>query len=94
MKRIIFVALATLLFLPTPADAGLFKKKKKKAAQTEAAAKPEAKKEQRPAPVEGLFNVQKHKDDYYFQIADSLWGRLFLCTTRFVSTPVRHILRF
>ena len=88
MKRIVILVLAAVVLLPAPADAGLFKKKKKKAAQTEAAAKPEAKKEQRPAPVEGLFNVQKHKDDYYFQIADSLWGRLFLCTTRFVSTPV------
>ena len=85
MKRVLILALAALVLLPVPADAGLFKKKK--AAKTEAA-KPAEKKEQRPAPVEGLFNVQKHKDDYYFQIADSLLGRPFLCTTRFVSTPV------
>lgn len=88
MKRLFILTLAALVLLPTPADAGLFKKKKKKAAQTEAAAKADAKKDPRPAPVEGLFNVQKHKEDYYFQIADSLLGRLFLCTTRFVSTPV------
>ena len=89
MKRTIILALAALVLLPAPADAGLFKKKKKKA-QTEAKApaKPEPKKEQRPAPVEGLFNIQQHKEDWYFQIPDSLLGRPFLATTRFVSTPV------
>ena len=87
MRRIILVALAAMLLLPAPADAGLFKKKKKKAAQTEAP-KPQEKKEQRPAPVEGLFNVQQFKDDWYFQIPDSLLGHPFLATTRFVSTPV------
>ena len=46
------------------------------------------KKEVRQPAVKGLFNVQKHKDDYYFQIPDSLLGRLFLTTTRYVSTPV------
>ncbi|MEE1386473.1 MAG: zinc-dependent metalloprotease, partial [Prevotella sp.] len=46
------------------------------------------KKEVRQPAVKGLFNVQKHKDNYYFQIPDSLLGRLFLTTTRYVSTPV------
>ena len=85
MKRVLIMIMAALVLLPAPAEAGLFRKKKNKAA---AAAKPAEKKEKRPAPVEGLFNVQKHKDDYYFQIADSLLGRPFLCTTRFVATPV------
>jgi hypothetical protein len=87
MKKILMLLLAALLLVPAPVEAGLFKKKKKKAA-TENAAKPDAKKDQRPAPVEGLFNVQKHKDDWYFQIPDTLFGRLFLCNTRFVATPV------
>ncbi|MBR4534929.1 MAG: zinc-dependent metalloprotease [Bacteroidaceae bacterium] len=89
MRKIFLLALAAMLLVPTQADAGLFKKKKKKA-QTEAKAeaKPEAKKESRPAPVEGLFNVQKFKEDWYFQIPDSLLGHPFLATTRFVSTPV------
>ena len=87
MRRIILVALAAMLLLPAPADAGLFRKKKKKAAQTEAQ-KPQEKKEQRPAPVEGLFNVQQFKEDWFFQIPDSLLGHPFLATTRFVSTPV------
>ena len=87
MRRIILVALAAMLLLPAPADAGLFKKKKKKAEQTEAP-KPQEKKEQRPAPVEGLFNVQQYKEDWFFQIPDSLLGHPFLATTRFVSTPV------
>ena len=52
--------------------------------------------EQKPAPPkrevrakakQGLFNVQHHKDDWYFQIADSLLGRPFLASTRFISTP-------
>ena len=85
MKRTIILALAALVLLPAPADAGLFKKKKKKA-QTEA--KPEPKKDLRPAAVEGLFNVQQHKEDWYLQVPDSLLGRPFLATTRFVSTPV------
>ena len=89
MRKIFLLALAAMLLVPIQADAGLFKKKKKKA-QTEAKAeaKPEAKKESRPAPVEGLFNVQKFKEDWYFQIPDSLLGHPFLATTRFVSTPV------
>ena len=44
---------------------------------------------ERQAPVrKGLFNVQQKKDSYYFQVADSLLGRLLLVNTRFVSTPV------
>ena len=88
MKQSIIVALAALVLLPSPADAGLFKKKKKAPAAKEAAAKPEPKKEKRPAPVEGLFNVQQFKEDWFFQIPDSLIGRPFLSTTRFISTPV------
>jgi len=86
MKRILIMALAALVLLPAPADARLFKKKKN-AAKTAAAAQPQ-KKEKRPAPKEGLFNVQKFKEDWYFQIPDSLLGRPILTTTRFVATPV------
>ena len=88
MKRTIIVALAALVLLPVPADAGLFKKKKKKAPAATEAPKPAPKKEKRPAPVEGLFNVQHFKEDWFFQIPDSLLGRPFLSTTRFISTPV------
>ncbi|MBP5340195.1 MAG: zinc-dependent metalloprotease [Bacteroidaceae bacterium] len=87
MKRFLLLTIAVTLLLPTPANAGLFKKKKKKV-QTETPAKSETKKETRPTPIEGLFNVQKFKDDWYFQIPDTLLGRLFLTTTRFIATPV------
>ncbi|MCR5181200.1 MAG: zinc-dependent metalloprotease [Bacteroidaceae bacterium] len=86
MKRILILVLGTIMLLPFPAEAGLFKKKKKPV-QT-VSTRTQEKKETRPAPVEGLFNVQHYKDDWYFQIADSLFGRPFLVTTRFVSTPV------
>ena len=86
-KRICLMALFAIFLLPSTSEAGLFKKNKKKT-NTEAPAKTEAKKESRPAPMEGLFNVQKFKADWFFQIPDTLLGRPFLCTTRFVATPV------
>ena len=36
---------------------------------------------------EGLFTVRHIKDDWYFEIPDSLLGRLFLAVTRFTNTP-------
>ena len=88
MKKTLFVILAALTLLPEPAEAGLlFWKKKKQPAKTEASAKPK-KKEVRPEAKQGLFNVQFYKDEWYFQIPDSLLGRPFLSTTRFVATPV------
>ncbi len=35
----------------------------------------------------GLFHVTKMKNDWFFEIPDSLIGREFLTTTRFTSTP-------
>ena len=46
------------------------------------------KREVRTPARQGLFNVQFWKDNYYFQIPDSLMGRLLLVNTRYVSTPV------
>ena len=46
------------------------------------------KREVRTPARQGLFNVQFWKDNYYFQIPDSLIGRLLLVNTRYVSTPV------
>lgn len=52
-------------------------------------APPPAPKVEKPAPVrQGLFGVQHQKDDWFFFVPDSLLGRPFLVTTRFVSTPV------
>ena len=58
----------------------LFKKKK---AQPKAAPKVEKPDIDR----KGLFHVTKVKNDWFFQIPDSLIGRQFLTTTRFTSTP-------
>lgn len=58
----------------------LFKKKK---AQPKAAPKVEKPDVDR----KGLFHVTKVKNDWFFQIPDSLIGRQFLTTTRFTSTP-------
>ena len=75
MKRVI-VALSLGLVIGTPVQA---KKKKKVEAP---------KKEVRTPAKAGLFNVQHWKDKYYFQVPDSLLGRLFMVNTRYVSTPV------
>ena len=78
MKKLTFLLCLSLLVGITEATA---KKKKPEP-------RPAPKKEVRAKAVEGLFNVQKHKDDWYFQVADSLLGRPFLANTRYVSTPV------
>ena len=88
MKQTLILALAATLLLPTTAEAGLFSFFKKKKSKTEAPAKPAAKKEKRPDARPGLFGVQHFKDDWYFQIPDTLLGQPFLANTRFVSTPV------
>ena len=68
----------------TPAQAKLFKKKKKKVEAPAPKPKPEPKPSvDRP----GLFHVTKMKEDWFFEIPDSLMGRDFLTTTRFTSTP-------
>lgn len=76
MKKIFMLALAAVI-MAAPAEA---KKKKNSAAPVKSEVRTPAKK--------GLFNVQFHKDKYYFQIPDSLLGRLLMVNTRFVSTPV------
>ncbi|MCI6159949.1 MAG: DUF5117 domain-containing protein, partial [Prevotella sp.] len=75
MKKVLML-MALSLVMGVPADA----KKKKKVVPV--------KKEMRTPARQGLFNVQNWKDKYYFQIPDSLLGRLFMVTTRYVSTPV------
>jgi hypothetical protein len=77
MKKTIFM-LCALAIATSGAEA-----KKKKATTP---VKP--RQEVRTPAREGLFNVQHWKDNYYFQIPDSLLGRLILVNTRFVSTPV------
>ncbi len=36
---------------------------------------------------EGLFLVRHIEDKYYFEVADSLMGRMLLCVTRFTAVP-------
>lgn len=36
---------------------------------------------------EGLFTVRHIEDKYYFEVPDSMFGRLILCVTRFTSVP-------
>ena len=66
MKKIFMLALAAVI-MAAPAEA---KKKKNSAAPV--------KSEVRTPATKGLFNVQFHKDKYYFQIPDSLLGRLLM----------------
>ena len=37
--------------------------------------------------TEGLFRVRHIEDKYYFEVPDSLLGRLLLCVTRFTAVP-------
>ncbi len=60
-------------------------KKGKKGQQPEQAQKPQ---EEKPSiDRNGLFHVTKVKNEWFFQIADSLIGRDFLTTTRYTTTP-------
>ena len=61
--------------------------KKSKKGQPEASPKDTVKVEKPSIDRDGLFHVTKEKNDWYFQISDSLLGRQFLTTTRFTSTP-------
>ena len=66
---------------------GLFGKKKKQKGQEAQAPKDSAKVEKPSIDRKGLFHVTKVKNDWFFEIADSLLGREFLTTTRYTSTP-------
>ena len=37
--------------------------------------------------TDGLFRVRHIEDKYYFEVADSMLGRLLLCVTRFTAVP-------
>ena len=62
----------------------LFGKKKQKNQQ---APKDSAKVEKPSVDRNGLFHVTKMKNDWFFEIPDSLIGREFLTTVRYTSTP-------
>ena len=62
----------------------LFGKKKKTQAE---APKDTAKVEKPSIDRNGLFHVTKMKNDWFFEIPDSLMGREFLTTVRYTSTP-------
>ena len=80
MKKIMLI-LCVLALTCVAADA-------KKKSKTPPPPAPKPKVEKRTPAKEGLFNVQFWKDKWYFQIPDSLLGRLVLVNTRYVSTPV------
>lgn len=72
-----FLLTATLVAAPLQA-------RKKKTAP----AKPEtAQKQENITTSQGLFNVSKQGQDWFFDVPDSLIGRDILVTTRFTSTP-------
>lgn len=61
-------------------------KKKKKKGEPEKPAEP--KPEKKPSVErDGMFRVTKMDQDWFFEIHDSLLGRDFLTTTRYISTP-------
>ncbi len=37
--------------------------------------------------LEGMFTMRHIEDKYYFEVPDSMLGRLFLCVTRFTAVP-------
>lgn len=79
-KSLLLLCLSVMAIMPTEA--------REKPKET-APAPPAPEKKEVKAPIrEGLFNVQHQKDDWIFQVPDSLIGRLFLTTTRYIATPV------
>ena len=63
-------------------------KKSKKGKKGQEAEQPQKPQEEKPSiDRNGLFHVTKVKNEWYFQVADSLIGRDFLTTTRYTTTP-------
>ena len=98
--KYLWLLLAAALMAGTPAQAkekkekakteqkakgkSLFGKKKKQQAE---APKDSVKVEKPDVDHPGLFHVTKMKNDWFFEIPDSLIGREFLTTVRYTSTP-------
>ncbi len=80
MKKIVLMLSILLAVCPS-----ITAQKKKK--QQQPPAQPE-KKEVKLKYKNGLMNVAQDKENWFFQIADSLLGRPILTVTRYVSTPV------
>ena len=98
--KVISILFAAALLTTTPAVAREKKEKAKteqkaqskksrrsKKGQPQTSPQDSAKVEKPSVDREGLFHVTKEKNDWFFQIPDSLLGRQFLTTTRFTSTP-------
>lgn len=63
-------------------------KKRRRKNKGKEAGQPQKPQEEKPTVDRaGLFHVTKLKNEWYFQIADSLIGRDFLTTTRYTTTP-------
>ncbi len=63
-------------------------KKRRRKNKSKEAEQPQKPQEEKPTVDRaGLFHVTKLKNEWYFQIADSLIGRDFLTTTRYTTTP-------
>lgn len=72
--------LAALIMSATPSFAKKKKKEKEQKADTTAVVKHDIDRD-------GLFHVQKDKNEWFFLIPDSIIGRQILTTTRYTSTP-------
>ena len=79
---LIFWAVSLMANAETDAKFWIFGKKK--AAPEPANTEVKSKK----LPDEGFFSVRKEKDDWFFEIPDSLLNVPFLTVTRYVATPV------
>ncbi|MCF0198028.1 MAG: zinc-dependent metalloprotease [Bacteroidaceae bacterium] len=93
MKKLL-ICLLGLALTAAPADAKTHRKKKAEKAKTEAAAKAAEEKRKKEEEAKrpdidrpGMFHVTKKKGEWFMEIPDSLLGKEFLTTTRFVSTP-------
>lgn len=81
MKHYFVWMLCAGLLCGMPAEA---KKKKTKKEEPKAAAAQPVKPE---VDRKGLFNVSRQKEDWFFEVPDSLLGRQLLMTTRYTATP-------
>lgn len=90
IRKILFAsALSVGLVYPSVSTAGIFKKKKKEEKKDTIATESQYKKltGKEKNTRQGLFNVYKSGDDYYFEIPDSLMGKDMLVVNRLVRVP-------
>ncbi|MCD8301633.1 MAG: zinc-dependent metalloprotease [Prevotellaceae bacterium] len=86
MRKLLAIMIC-LAFVALPSNAKSKKTKNNEKATAEAAAKQQQEEAKPDIDRPGLFHVTKKKNEWFFEIPDSLLGKDLLTTTRYASTP-------